>query len=159
MAQTSPEATSSTATIKTETDGAEVSVFIDGDKKLCIRSSDLEAIGEQLRGKKKFSLFNYIFLPIGISVLTVIGTTLVTQTFQYVSWRNATTLQQVVTRPLGRQRPTTRRPQQSASGFTAPIYSSAPSAIWRTAMATRIHSWLNSISLCSKKGSTSFMSS
>src|SRR5271166_1011865 len=52
MAQTSPEATSSTATIKTETDGAEVSVFIDGDKKLCIRSSDLEAIGEQLRGKK-----------------------------------------------------------------------------------------------------------
>lgn len=95
MAQPSPAAKSTPATIEAAADGTDVSIFIDGDKKFSIRSSDLEAIGAQLRGRKSFSVFNYIFLPIGISLLTVIGTTLVSQTFQYVSWRNATTLQQV----------------------------------------------------------------
>ena len=77
----------------TASEPAHVSILIDGDRKYTVRTSDLENIGAQLRGKKSFSVFNSIGLPIMISVLTVIVTTLIGQTFQYVSWRNSTALQ------------------------------------------------------------------
>jgi hypothetical protein len=77
---------------------AHVSLFIDGDRRFTVRSSDLENIGAQLRGKKSFSIFYSIGLPIIISLLTVVGTTLVGQFFQYVSWRNSTQLQQATDR-------------------------------------------------------------
>lgn len=71
---------------------AHVSVSIDGDRRYTVRTADLESIGAQLRGKKAFSIFYSVGLPILISILTVIGTTLVGQFFQYVSWRNSTLL-------------------------------------------------------------------
>ena len=74
------------------TQPAHVSLFIDGDRRFTVRTSDLENIGSQLRGKTKFSFFNTI-LPIIITLLTVAGTTLIGQLFQYVSWRNSTALQ------------------------------------------------------------------
>ena len=77
---------------------AHVSVFIDGDRRFTVRTSDLENIGAQLRGKKSFSVFYSIGLPILISLLTVVGTTLVGQFFQYVSWRNSTLLAQTTER-------------------------------------------------------------
>jgi hypothetical protein len=72
---------------------AQVSVYIDGDHRFTVRTDDLENIGSQLRGKKDFSFFNSVGLPILISLLTVIGTTVVGQVLQYVSWRNSTRLQ------------------------------------------------------------------
>jgi hypothetical protein len=71
---------------------AHVSVYIDGDRRYTVRTADLESIGSQLRGKKPFSIFYSIGLPILISILTVLGTTIVGQMFQYVSWRNSTLL-------------------------------------------------------------------
>jgi hypothetical protein len=77
----------------TASEPAHVSILIDGDRKYTVRTSDLENIGAQLRGRKSFSVFNSVGLPIMISVLTVIVTTLIGQTFQYVSWRNSIALQ------------------------------------------------------------------
>jgi hypothetical protein len=77
----------------TASEPAHVSILIDGDRKYTVRTSDLENIGAQLRGKKPFSVFNSVGLPIMISVLTVVVTTLIGQTFQYVSWRNSIALQ------------------------------------------------------------------
>jgi hypothetical protein len=77
---------------------AHVSVIVDGDRRFTVRTSDLENIGAQLRGKKGFSWFYSIGLPIMISLLTVVGTTLVGQFFQYVSWRNSTELQNATDR-------------------------------------------------------------
>lgn len=82
-------------------DGSEpacVSVYIDGDPRFTVRTSDLENIGAQLRGKSRFSAFNSIVMPIMISLLTVIGTTIVGQVFQYVSWRNSNALQTATAR-------------------------------------------------------------
>ena len=76
-----------------ETEPADVSVYIDGDRRYTVRTDDLENIGAQLRGKRQFSFFNSVGMPILISLLTVIGTTLIGQIFQYVSWRNSTRLQ------------------------------------------------------------------
>lgn len=73
---------------------AHVSVIIDGDRRFIVRTGDLASIGAQLRGKKSFSVFYSIGLPILISLLTVIGATTVGQFFQYVSWRNSILLQQ-----------------------------------------------------------------
>jgi hypothetical protein len=74
---------------------AHVSIQVDGgDRPYTVRTSDLENIGVQLRGKTRFSFFNTI-LPVIITLLTVVGTTLVGQLFQYVSWRNSTALQTV----------------------------------------------------------------
>lgn len=69
---------------------AHVSVFIDGDRRFTVRTSDLENIGAQLRGKKSFSFFNSIVVPAAV----VLATTLIAQLFQYISWRNSTVLQQ-----------------------------------------------------------------
>ena len=77
---------------------ASVSVYIDGDRRFNIRTSDLENIGAQLRGKQPFSVFYSIGLPILVSLVTVIGTTLIGQLFQYVSWRNSTALQTATNR-------------------------------------------------------------
>jgi hypothetical protein len=74
------------------TQPAHVSLYIDGDRRFTVRTNDLENIGAQLRGKTKFSFFNTI-LPIIITLLTVAGTTVIGQLFQYVSWRNSTALQ------------------------------------------------------------------
>jgi hypothetical protein len=73
---------------------AHVSVVIDGDRRFIVRTADLASIGAQLRGKKSFSVFYSVAVPIVISLLTVIGATMVGQFFQYVSWRNSITLQQ-----------------------------------------------------------------
>ena len=70
-----------------------VSVYIDGDRRFIVRTSDLENIGFRLRGRRQFSVFNSIGLPILISLLTVVGTTTIGQVIQYVSWRNSTKLQ------------------------------------------------------------------
>jgi hypothetical protein len=72
---------------------AHVSVYIDGDRKFIVRTNDLENIGAQLRGKKDFSFFYSVGLPILITFFTVILTTGIAQVFQYVSWRNSTALQ------------------------------------------------------------------
>jgi hypothetical protein len=64
------------------------------DKKYRIGTGDLEAIASQLRGKKQFSIFQSVLLPLAITIVTAFMTTLVAQGFQYVSWRNSTALQQ-----------------------------------------------------------------
>jgi hypothetical protein len=48
-------------------------------------STQLEQIGEKLRGKQKFSVFYSIILPIIVSAATLIFSSL----FQYVSWINS----------------------------------------------------------------------
>jgi hypothetical protein len=57
--------------------------------KFKIRSDQLEQIGAQLRGRRQFSIFNSIILPIIIAVATVFISSL----FQYVSWLNSVKLQ------------------------------------------------------------------
>lgn len=71
---------------------ARVSLYIDGRRRFTVHTSDLENIGSQLRGKTSFSFFNTV-LPIVITLLTVAGTTIIGQLFQYVSWRNSNALQ------------------------------------------------------------------
>jgi hypothetical protein len=60
----------------------------DGDK-FKIQSNKLQEIGQQLRGKSRFSVFNSIILPL----MVTLATTLLTGTFQYVSWQNQVWLQ------------------------------------------------------------------
>jgi hypothetical protein len=54
-----------------------------------ILSGDLEKIGEQLRGRPRFSIFNSILLPLIVTLATIILTSL----FQYVSWQNTINFQ------------------------------------------------------------------
>jgi hypothetical protein len=82
--------------IEAEREGSHVAILVDGDRRFTVRTGDLADIAAQVRGKKPFSVFNSIVLPIMISVLTVLGTTLVGQTIQYVSWRNSTRLQDAI---------------------------------------------------------------
>jgi hypothetical protein len=69
----------------------DVYVYIekDGRSKFKIQSDQLEAIGTQLRGPKKFPIFHSIILPAIISFFTF----LLTSFFQYVSWSNSVSLQ------------------------------------------------------------------
>jgi len=80
----------------TGSEPAHVAVTVDGANRYTIRSSDLEAIGAQLRGKKSFSFFNSIVVP----AVAVLATTLIAQLFQYISWRNSTRLQETTERAV-----------------------------------------------------------
>jgi hypothetical protein len=64
----------------------EASVIIEqaGTNKYKIQSDQLEQIGTQLRGRREFSIFHSIILPLIVSVATVIFSSI----FQYVSWFN-----------------------------------------------------------------------
>jgi hypothetical protein len=61
----------------------------EGAGRYTIRSAQLEQIGERLRGKSRFSVFNSILLPLVVSVATIVLSSL----FQYVSWINSVRLQ------------------------------------------------------------------
>jgi hypothetical protein len=69
----------------------EVTVYIEreADNKYKLNSAHLALIGDQLRGKPKFSIFNSILLPLIISIATVVFSS----AFQYVSWLNTARLQ------------------------------------------------------------------
>lgn len=69
----------------------EAYVYVEQEEasKFKIRSDQLEQIGAQLRGRRQFSIFNSIILPIIIAVATVFISSL----FQYVSWLNSVKLQ------------------------------------------------------------------
>jgi len=54
-----------------------------------IESDQLEQIGSKLRGPRRFSIFNSVVLPALVTLLT----TILTGTFQYVSWINTVRLQ------------------------------------------------------------------
>jgi len=54
-----------------------------------ILSSDLETIGAQLRGKPRFSVFNSIILPVIVTIVTFMLTSL----FQVISWENSVNVQ------------------------------------------------------------------
>jgi hypothetical protein len=58
-------------------------------KKFRIKSDQLEQIGARLRGRPRFSVFNSIILPLFVSVVTIVCSSL----FQYVSWINSVRLQ------------------------------------------------------------------
>jgi hypothetical protein len=62
----------------------------EGDR-YSILSTDLEAIGSQLRGKSRFSIFNSIIVPVMVTLVTLASTSL----FQYISWKNSIKLQGV----------------------------------------------------------------
>ncbi|HWX31967.1 MAG TPA: hypothetical protein VNZ53_31605 [Steroidobacteraceae bacterium] len=61
----------------------------EGRSKFKIQSDQLEQIGTQLRGPKKFPVFHSIILPAIVSFFTFI----LTSFFQYVSWSNSVNLQ------------------------------------------------------------------
>src|SRR5919201_7022888 len=65
----------------------EVSVYIeqDGTSKYRIQSDKLEEIGTQLRGRREFSIFHSIVLPLFVSVATIVFSSV----FQYISWSNS----------------------------------------------------------------------
>jgi hypothetical protein len=69
----------------------EASVFIEqeGANKFKIQSGELEQIGAQLRGRREFSIFHSIILPLIVSLATIIFTS----AFQYVSWFNSVGVQ------------------------------------------------------------------
>jgi len=66
----------------------------DRSRNFIVQTSDLESIGSQLRGRTRFSFFNTV-LPVIIALITLIGSTLIGQFFQYISWRNTSALQAV----------------------------------------------------------------
>lgn len=66
-----------------------VSIERAGSETYRIRSDQLEAIGQKLRGRHHFSVFNSIILPAIVSVVTIVVSSL----FQFVSWRNSVALQ------------------------------------------------------------------
>ena len=72
-----------------------VSVVVEptDDKKFRIATTDLQTIASQLRSKSKFSVFNSVIIPIGVTILTALATTAIGQVFQYISWKNSTNLQ------------------------------------------------------------------
>jgi hypothetical protein len=59
--------------------------------KFKVQTDQLEQIGAQLRGKREFSIFNSIILPLIVSVATI----LFSSAFQYVSWFNSVGIQHV----------------------------------------------------------------
>jgi hypothetical protein len=61
----------------------------EASNKFKIQSDQLEQIGVKLRGPRRFSIFNSIILPALVTLLT----TILTGTFQYVSWINTIRLQ------------------------------------------------------------------
>lgn len=61
----------------------------EGDDRYRILSSDLETIGAQLRGKPRFSVFNSIILPVIVTIVTFMLTSL----FQVISWENSINVQ------------------------------------------------------------------
>ena len=65
----------------------DVSVYVEqeGTSKFKIQSGQLEQIGAQLRGRREFSIFQSIILPLIVSVATIIFSS----GFQYVSWFNS----------------------------------------------------------------------
>lgn len=83
-----------------KTDDKAVTVVVEskGGNRYNIATADLEAIAAQLRGKKSFSVFYSIIIPIGVTVLTAFLTTVIGQWFQYVSWRNTAILQEATDR-------------------------------------------------------------
>lgn len=70
---------------------SDVSVVVeqDGPQKFKIQSGQLEQIGRQLRGRRRFSVFYSLVLPALVTLLT----TILTGTFQYLSWINTVRLQ------------------------------------------------------------------
>ncbi len=67
----------------------EVSIYIqqEGENKFKIQSDQLEQIGAQLRGRRQFSIFQSIILPL------IVGGSIFTYLLQYVSWSNAVAVQ------------------------------------------------------------------
>ena len=65
----------------------EASVYIEqeGTNKFKIQSDKLQEIGAQLRGRREFSVFHSIILPLIVSVATIIFSS----AFQYISWFNS----------------------------------------------------------------------
>ena len=65
----------------------EVSVYIEqeGTNKFKIQSDKLQEIGAQLRGRREFSVFHSIIMPLIVSVATIIFSS----AFQYISWFNS----------------------------------------------------------------------
>jgi hypothetical protein len=65
----------------------DVSVRIEqeGANSFRIQSGQLEQIGAQLRGRREFSIFQSIILPLIVSVATIV----LSSAFQYVSWFNS----------------------------------------------------------------------
>ena len=57
----------------------------EGTNKFTIQSDQLEQIGAQLRGRREFSIFQSIILPLIVSVATIV----LSSAFQYVSWFNS----------------------------------------------------------------------
>ena len=74
-----------------DSSGGEAYVYVEQEEgsKFKIRSDQLEQIGAQLRGRRQFSVFSSIILPIIIAIATVSVTSL----FQYVSWLNSVKVQ------------------------------------------------------------------
>jgi hypothetical protein len=70
---------------------ADVLLYVEQDapSKLRIRSDHLEQIGAKLRGPRRFSIFYSLVLPALVTLLT----TILTGTFQYLSWSNTVHLQ------------------------------------------------------------------
>jgi hypothetical protein len=71
----------------------DVSILVEQDgtntNKYKIQSDKLQEIGAQLRGRREFSIFHNIILPVGVTLLTLGFTSL----FQYVSWYNSIEVQ------------------------------------------------------------------
>jgi hypothetical protein len=61
----------------------------DGEGRYRIQTDRLQQIGEQLRGPRRFSVFNSLVLP----ALVALVTTVLTGTYQYISWRNSIRVQ------------------------------------------------------------------
>jgi len=57
-------------------------------------SAQLERIGVLLRGKTRFSILNYIIIPLVVSL----GTIMFTGAFQYISWLNTVRVQKATDR-------------------------------------------------------------
>jgi hypothetical protein len=66
-------------------DEASIIIEQEGVNKYKIQSDQLEQIGTQLRGRREFSIFHSIILPLIVSVATIIFSSI----FQYVSWFNS----------------------------------------------------------------------
>src|SRR6185436_11895736 len=75
------------ALMPNDTAAHDVSVRIEqeGANSFRIQSGQLEQIGAQLRGRREFSIFQSIILPLIVSVVTII----LSSAFQYVSWFNS----------------------------------------------------------------------
>jgi len=66
-----------------------ISVEQDGTNKYKIQSDKLQEIGAQLRGRREFSIFHSIILPLIVTLFTLGFTSL----FQYISWYNSVEVQ------------------------------------------------------------------